>query len=59
MKLIKVKNVIEVLKTLPQDGTFLVSCDEELNTLYKEFQIGELGNNKFVIYGLSGTEVDL
>ena len=54
----KVKEVIEKLKTFNQEAEFIVSCDEELNTLYRGFEIAELDNDtQAVIFGLSGTEV--
>ena len=53
----KVKELIKILKTLDQDKDFLVSCDEELNTLYKDFEVADLDHKEYVIYGLSGSEV--
>ena len=54
----KVKEVIEKLKAFNQEAEFIVSCDEELNTLYRGFEIAELDNDtQAVIFGLSGTEV--
>ena len=56
----KVKDVIEKLKTFNQDADFIVSCDEELNTLYGDFEIGNLSLDglQVVIAGLSGTELE-
>jgi hypothetical protein len=55
----KVKEVIEKLKTFNQDAEFIVSCDEELNTLYSGYDITELDNeNNVVIFGLSGEELE-
>lgn len=54
----KIKDLVAALQKLPQEGDFLVANDEELNTLYKTFQIGVLDNNEFCIYGLSGSEVE-
>ena len=55
----KVKEVIEKLKAFKQDAEFLVSCDEELNTLFTGYEITELDNeDNVVIFGLSGTELE-
>ena len=54
----KIKEVIEELKTLNQESEFLVSSDEELNTLFNKFEFGILEDNKVCIYGLSGFEED-
>lgn len=51
----KVQDLINVLKTLPPKAEFLVGSDEELNSLFIEWQIGELDKGKkYCIYGLSG-----
>ena len=53
----KVKHLKKYIKDLPDEADFLVSSDEELNTLYNCFQVARLGKaNRFVIYGLSGFE---
>ena len=52
----KVKKLREYLKGLKDSDDFLISCDEELNVLYKDGEIAEIGKNKYVIYGFSGTE---
>jgi hypothetical protein len=54
----KIKELIEELSALDEDAEFLVACDEELNTMFSKFEIGDLGDNRFVIYGLSGCEVE-
>jgi hypothetical protein len=62
----KVKELIQHLKQFSQEAEVLVSSDEELNTLYKMFEVAELTNNEeedddndqIVIYGLSGHEVE-
>ena len=55
----KVKELIKILKTCDQETEFLVSSDEELNTLYTDFQVCLLENlKKYAIYGLSGTELN-
>ena len=35
----KVKEVIQKLKTFNQEAEFLISSDEELNTIYEGFEI--------------------
>lgn len=55
----KVKELIKILKTLDQEKEFLVSSDEELNIIYKDFRICRFTDtNQVAIYGLSGSEVD-
>jgi len=55
----KVSDLINQLKGL-EDNDFVVSCDEELNTLFSEWQISKLTGKKktIVIFGLSGSEID-
>lgn len=52
----KVKKLKEYLKGLKDSDEFLISSDEELNTLYKDGEVAKIGNGKYVIYGFSGTE---
>jgi N-acetylglutamate synthase-like GNAT family acetyltransferase len=53
----KVKELIKALKDLGQEKNIVVSSDEELNTIYKDFEICELeGENRYCIFGLSGSE---
>jgi len=60
----KVKELIEYLKSFEPEAEVIVSSDEELNTLYTEFQVAVLAVDgaddsdvkEIVIYGLSGTE---
>ena len=56
----KVKEVIEKLKDFNQDAEFLVSCDEELNTLYTNYGIEEYSDDgkSVVIFGFSGFELE-
>jgi len=54
----KVKDIVKTLKGLDQEGTFLVSGDEELNRVFSKCQIGILDKKKYVIYGLDGSEID-
>lgn len=54
----KIKELIKELKTLNQEGNILISSDEELNTLFKKFEIGILKDDEseYCLYGLSGSE---
>jgi hypothetical protein len=53
----KVRELIAGLMSIKdKEAEVYVACDEEWNTIYKEFEIGNEGG-KFVIYGLSGSEV--
>ena len=54
---IKVKELIELLKKLPQDKPFYVACDEEQNTIFKGVYI-EHYDDSVLIAGLSGCEVE-
>jgi len=56
----KVKELIEDLKTINPESEVLISSDEELNILFKDFQISELSDRKdtIVIFGLSGSQID-
>lgn len=55
----KVKELIKALKDLEQERNIVVSSDEELNTIYKDFEICELeGEKRYCIFGLSGSEDD-
>ena len=42
----KIKELIKVLKTLNQNADIKISSDEELNTIYNKFQVGELKADK-------------
>ena len=56
----KIKELIKVLKTLNSNADIKISSDEELNTIYSKFEIGELKTDKeFVFYGLSGSEENM
>lgn len=57
----KVKELIWKLKKLDPQGEILVFQDEELNILFAEFEVEDIGSvkNKYVIFGLSGSEVFL
>ena len=59
----KIKELIKHLKQFEQEADVLVSSDEELNTLYKNFEVAVYGKDdsdveEVVIYGLSGSEVE-
>lgn len=50
-----VRELVAVLLKLPQNKKFKIACDEEQNTVYNGFYIGNY-SNEIVIAGLSGTE---
>lgn len=54
---LKVGELIEILKQLPKDKPFIVSSDEEQNTLFKGVYL-EHYEEFVVIAGLSGCELD-
>lgn len=54
---IKVKELIEVLKKLPQNKNFVVACDEEQNTIFKGIYL-ENSEDYVLVAGLSGCEVE-
>lgn len=55
----KIKELIDVLNKLDQNKEIKVSSDEELNTIFNEFEIGDIYEDKYYcIYGLSGSEVE-
>jgi hypothetical protein len=51
----KIKELIKVLNTLDKEKEVFVSSDEELNTIFNKFEIGDC-EEYFVFYGLTGTE---
>ena len=63
----RVRQLIELLGQFNREADVLVSCDEELNTLYRDVQVSKLvmdgdtddkGENHIVIWGNSGSEAD-
>lgn len=62
----KVKDLIKALKGCKQDREIYVACDEELNTIFSSFEIGEIDAGKpesvqpsyYCLYGLSGSEME-
>jgi len=57
----QVKELKKYLESFDQEAQVLVSSDEELNTMFSKFEVAVLGeddNNRVVIYGLSGSEVE-
>lgn len=59
----KVKELIILLNQFKLEADVFVSSDEELNTIYKSFEVavlGEEGDDKpeteVIIYGLTGSE---
>lgn len=54
-----VEKLIEVLKTAEdQKAEVLIACDEEWNTLFKDVRVEATPENKVVIFGCSGSEVE-
>jgi len=48
----KISELIKALQEFPQDWDIVIGSDEELNTLYKSFQVAELsGEKRAVLYG--------
>jgi len=53
----KVKELLNELKKFSPEATIYVASDEELNTIFKGFEVAELESpSQVVIYGLSGQE---
>ena len=56
-----VKELIEQLKQFEQTAEVLISSDEELNTLFKGFEVTYYNEDddvkRIVIFGLSGEEL--
>lgn len=53
-----IKQLKKIIEPLPDNKEFLVSSDEELNTLFGNWEISEIEEGKYVIFGLSGSEVE-
>lgn len=60
----KVKELIKLLNGFKPEAEVLLSCDEELNTLFSDVQLSNLENSRtktedmIVMWGNSGSEVD-
>ena len=57
----KVKQLKLILESMDDNSEITVSSDEELNTIFKKFEICLLDNTKketYCIFGLSGTEME-
>ena len=54
----KVKDLVTLLQKQNQNATILVSQDEELNCMFKRLELGDIGRNRLVLYGLSGSEIE-
>jgi hypothetical protein len=56
---ITVNDLIKSLETI-KDKTkkIYVSSDEEFNTIFNEFRISTYDKDSYVIFGLSGTELE-
>jgi hypothetical protein len=57
----KVKDLREAINGIPDSWDFQVSCDEELNTLFNEWEVSVRGDkeNTLIIFGLSGSEEEM
>lgn len=54
-----VSEFIKELHKFEPSAEVLIASDQELNTMFKGFQIADLeGENSIVIYGLTGQEVE-
>lgn len=56
-----IKELRQYLASFEPEAEVLVSSDEELNTMFSKFEVAVLeeeDNNRVVIYGLSGSEVE-
>jgi hypothetical protein len=53
-----VKNMIELLKTMDTSKGIMIACDEEWNTIFKSIEIDRDENGNYILFGLSGTEID-
>lgn len=54
-----VKELIEKLSEIEDsDKKILVACDEEWNTLFEKIEIQSSHRDDYVIFGLSGSEVE-
>ena len=52
----KVKELIKQLSEMDEEMEICVSSDEELNCVFEKFEICEIENNCYCIFGLSGSE---
>lgn len=61
LKTVKVRALIRELFKFPPDADVLLSSDEELNTLFRDVQVAQLGKpeqKQVVLWGNSGSETD-
>jgi hypothetical protein len=52
----RVQDLIKELSKLPRTAKIQIACDEEFNIIFNKMDIDENEDNKYVIYGLSGSE---
>jgi len=50
---------VQLLKRLIKDVKAMVACDEEWNTIYSKVEVKYDEDGNPIIFGLSGSEVDL
>lgn len=57
-----IKDLKNLIKNLPDESKIYVSCDEELNIIFAKWEFDEFENKdknpSFIIYGLSGSEIE-
>lgn len=54
----KVSDLMKLLYTLDQDKNIYVASDEEWNSIMSKMDIGIDEDDNYVIFGLSGSEVE-
>jgi hypothetical protein len=57
-----IKELRNAIAGLGDNADFVVSSDEELNTIFGKWEIAEVGggdNTTYCIYGFSGSEIQL
>ena len=55
----KIKEFIKTLEKYNQEAEILLSCDEELNTIFRDVQSSNYeDSSKVVLWGNSGSEID-
>jgi hypothetical protein len=57
-----IKELKHFILELPDEAEFVISSDEELNTIYSKWEVVELEKDNepvYCIYGFSGTEVEI
>ena len=55
----KVKKLIELLKTLDENKRILMANDEEWNNLFTDIKVGQYNENYYVLFGTWSSEISL